>query len=120
VLCNRLRIGRGEARRRLDEADDLGPRTAMTGEPLQPLLPNVAAAQAAGVIGAEHVRVIRRFFADQPCAVDIENRQACEVGLARIAAEHTPDALRKAAERLMVLVHADGEFFDIARPAAGL
>jgi hypothetical protein len=40
VLSNRLRIGRGEARRRLDETDDLGPRTAITGEPLQPVLPN--------------------------------------------------------------------------------
>src|ERR1700748_3295805 len=55
VLSNRLRIGRGEARRRLDEAEDLGPRIALTGEPLAPVLPNVAAAQAAGSIGAEHV-----------------------------------------------------------------
>ena len=48
VLSNRLRIGRGDARRRLDEAADLGPRTAMSGEPLEPLLPKVAAALAAG------------------------------------------------------------------------
>jgi Domain of unknown function (DUF222) len=115
VLCNRLRIGRGDARRRLDEADDLGPRTAITGEPLQPLLPNVAAAQAAGAIGAEHVRIIRRFFTDLPSAVDIETRQQCEATLARIAAEHTPDALRKAAERLMALVHPDGDFSDADR-----
>jgi hypothetical protein len=66
VLSNRLRIGRGEGRRRLDEADDLGPRTAMTGQPLPPVLPNVAAAQTAGTIGAEHVRIIRRFFAELP------------------------------------------------------
>jgi Domain of unknown function (DUF222) len=78
VLSHRLRIGRGAARRSLDEAAELGPRTAMTGEPLQPLLPNVAAAQAAGSIGAEHVRIIRRFFADLPHAVDYETRQACE------------------------------------------
>src|SRR6478735_6357190 len=115
VLSNRLRIGRGAARRRLDEAQDLGPRIAMTGEVLAPLLPNVAAAQAAGTIGAEHVRIIRRFFADLPTAVDFETRQACEVDLARIAAEHTPDALRKAADRLMALVHPDGDFSDIDR-----
>jgi hypothetical protein len=115
VLSHRLRIGRGAARRSLDEAAELGPRTAMTGEPLQPLLPNVAAAQAAGSIGAEHVRIIRRFFADLPHAVDYETRQACEVDLARIAAEHTPDALRKAADRLMALVHPDGDFSDIDR-----
>ena len=115
VLSNRLRIGRGEARRRLDEADDLGPRTAMTGQPLQPVLPNVAAAQAAGTIGAEHVHIIRRFFADLPGAVDFETRQACETDLARIASQHTPDALRKAADRLMALVHPDGDFSDVDR-----
>jgi Domain of unknown function (DUF222) len=82
VLSNRLRIGPGEARRRLDEADDLGPRTAMTGQPLQPVLPNAAAAQAAGNIGAEHVRIIRRFFADLPNAVDFETRQAWDADLA--------------------------------------
>jgi Domain of unknown function (DUF222) len=115
VLSNRLRIGRGAARRRLDEADDLGPRIAMTGEPLQPLLPNTAAAQAAGTIGDEHVRIIRRFFADLPNAVDFETRQACETDLARIASEHTPDGLRKAADRLMALVHPDGDFSDVDR-----
>ncbi len=76
ALSNRLRIGRGQARRRLDEAEDLGPRIAMTGERLEPLLPHVAAAQAAGTIGDEHVRIIRRFFADLPNAVDFETRQA--------------------------------------------
>jgi hypothetical protein len=115
VLSNRLRIGRGQARRRLEEAADLGPRVAMSGQPLSPLLPNVAAAQAGGRIGAEHVRIIRRFFADLPGAVDVATRQACEVDLARIAAEHTPDALRKAADRLMALVHPDGDFSDIDR-----
>lgn len=115
VLSNRLRISRDDARRRLDEAKDLGPRTAMTGEALQPVLPNVAAALAAGKVGADHVRIIRRFFADLPAAVDFGTRQACEVDLARIASEHTPDGLRKAADRLMALVHPDGDFSDADR-----
>jgi hypothetical protein len=115
VLSNRLRIGRGEARRRLDEAEDLGPRIALTGQPLAPALPNVATAQAAGSIGAEHVRIIRRFFTNLAAAVDVETRQACEATLARIAAEQTPDALRKAADRLLALVHPDGDFSDADR-----
>jgi hypothetical protein len=115
VLSNRLRIGRGQARRQIDEAADLGPRAALTGEPLPPVLPNVAAAQGSGSIGAEHVRIIRRFFHDLPTAVDYQTREQCEVTLARIAAEHTPDALRKAAERLMALVHPDGDFCDVDR-----
>jgi hypothetical protein len=54
---------------------DYGPRTALSGEPLAPALPNVAAAHTAGTIGAEHVRIIRRFFADLPAAVDYQTRQ---------------------------------------------
>ena len=115
VLSNRLRISRGQARRRVDDAADLGPRIAVTGEPLAPVLPNVAAAQAAGAVGPEHVRIIRRFFTDLPSAVDYQTREQCEATLARIAAEQTPDALRKAADRLMALVHPDGDFSDTDR-----
>jgi hypothetical protein len=115
VLSNRLRIASATAHKLLDEAADLGPRNAITGEPLAPVLPNVAAAQAAGTIGADHVRIIRQFFTDLPDAVDPETRQQCEATLASVAAEHTPDTLRKAAERLMALVHPDGDFSDVDR-----
>ena len=62
VLSGRLRISRAEARRRLADATELGPRTALTGQPLDPTLAGTAAAQAQGSIGAEHVRIIRAFF----------------------------------------------------------
>jgi hypothetical protein len=115
VLQQRLHISVHEARRRLDEAADLAPRTAMSGESLEPVLPNVAKRQAAGEIGAEHVRVIRKFFHDLPAAVDYQTRQSCEETLAQVAAEHTPDALRKAADRLAALVNPDGDFSDVDR-----
>jgi hypothetical protein len=79
------------------------------------VLPNLAAAQIAGTIGEEHVRIVRRFFTDLPSAVDYQTREQCETTLARIAAEQTPDALRKAADRLMALVHPDGDFSDADR-----
>src|SRR5690625_995109 len=41
VLADELGISRGQARRRIDEAADLGPRRALTGEPLAPVLPAV-------------------------------------------------------------------------------
>src|ERR1700753_362168 len=59
ALANRLRISRSEASRRIHEAADLGPRRALTGEPLPPALPATAAAQRDGHIGAGHVAVIR-------------------------------------------------------------
>jgi hypothetical protein len=58
VLSTRLRISKGEARRRIKRAGLLGPRRAITGEALPPMLPNVAAAQARGEIGAEHLTTI--------------------------------------------------------------
>ena len=110
VLQEQLRISGAEARRRLEEAADLGPRTTLTGERLEPLLPNVAKRQAAGDIGGEHVRVIRDFFTELPSAVDLATRESCEETLAALAAEHTPDVLRKAAQRLAAYVNPDGEY----------
>ena len=48
VLRIRWRLSTGEASRRLHEAADLAARTSLTGEPLAPLRPAVAAAQSAG------------------------------------------------------------------------
>jgi hypothetical protein len=50
ALANRLRISRGDASRRIHDAEDLGERRALTGEPLPPLLPATAAAQRNGQI----------------------------------------------------------------------
>jgi hypothetical protein len=62
ALSTLLRISTEEANRRIKEAKNLGPRSAMTGEALAPLLSHTAAAQERGLIGAEHVTIIRTFF----------------------------------------------------------
>ena len=115
MLQQRLRISAADARRRLAEAAELGPRRTITGEVLEPLMPNVAKRQAGGEIGAEHVRLIRTFFRQLPAVIDYQTRQGCEETLAQLAAEHTPDVLRKAADRLAALVNPDGVFSDIDR-----
>jgi hypothetical protein len=48
LLTMALGISTQDARARIRDAALLGPRTAMTGEALEPVLPNVAAAQARG------------------------------------------------------------------------
>ena len=53
ALATLLRISKTEAHRRIHDAKDLGPRAAMTGEPLEPVLTQTAAAQRRGDIGAE-------------------------------------------------------------------
>ena len=108
VLATRLRISKPDALRRIEHAEKLGPRTAMTGEPLQPLWPATAAAQARGEIGAEHLKVIGKFFKKLPAHVDYQSRELAEADLARVAAGFKPDELREAADRLAALLDQDG------------
>ncbi len=61
ALADRLRITKAEANRWIAEAEDLGERRALTGEPLAPKLTATAAAQRDGLIGDAHIRVIRDF-----------------------------------------------------------
>lgn len=75
--ADRLRITRAEANRRIREAQDLGGRRTLTGEPLAPRLEQTAAGQ---------ISVIRRFSDQLPCWVDVETRQQAEKHLAKLAA----------------------------------
>jgi len=114
VLEEALRISKQEAKRRIKQAQLLGPRTALTGEALPPVLPNVAAAQARGQIGAEHVRIIENFFDDLPARIDGQTRELAEKDLARIATGLGPTQFRAAADRLALLLNQDGDLPDDA------
>ena len=114
-LADRLRIRPGEARRRVADAEMLAGRTALTGEPLQPVWPATAAAQRAGHINAAHVAEIRRFFTAQPGWVDAATRDSAEANLAEQATKLRPDELRVLAERLADCVNPDGNFTDSDR-----
>ena len=115
ALAERLRITRAEAARRVAEGADLGPRRAITGEPLPPLLTATAAAQRNGHIGAGHVRVLRDFVHGLPCSVDGDTREKAEAHLAQLATEHRPDDLSKLADRLTAYLNPDGNFTDVDR-----
>lgn len=112
ALANRLRITRGEAGRRIREAEDLGPRQSITGEPLPPRLEATAAAQRAGEIGAGHVGVIRKFIEQLPCWVDGATQEKAEGKLARHGAQFRPDQLAKLADKLSDCLNPDGNFTD--------
>jgi hypothetical protein len=114
LLAERLRISGKEAKRRLDEAAVLGPRTALNGEPLAPVLPATAARQAAGRIGAEHVTILRTFFTKLPHWVDATTREVIETQLARIAATTGPEELQTTANELMAHLDQDGPMPDDA------
>jgi hypothetical protein len=112
VLADRLRITRAEARRRIDGATDLGPRRALTGDPLAPKLEHTAAGQRARLIGVEHVRIIRRFFAQLPHFVDEPTRQDAECKLAEVASQYHPDELQRFAVHYELVLNPDGNFSD--------
>lgn len=109
VLVHRLRISRTEARRRVAEAHDLGPRTTLNGDALAPLLPDTAAAQATGQINAEHVAIIRNFINKPPIPLDDATIAHIDTDLTRIAIGNTPETLRRSAERIAFHLNQDGE-----------
>ncbi|BBZ32624.1 hypothetical protein MCNF_12290 [Mycolicibacterium confluentis] len=112
VLTHRLRISAEEARQRVADAEALGPRRAMTGEVLDPVMPNVAAQVAEGRVGPAHVKSIREFFKALPDHVDLSARVAAE----SLAAGHAstlgvPD-FRAALNRMLLWLDPDGSFND--------
>jgi Domain of unknown function (DUF222) len=108
VLAIRWRISTTEAHRRLTEAALLGPRRALTGEPLAPLLPATAAAQSVGQINGEHVEVICKAMGKVPGFVDAPTRAQIEVDLVRTAVGVGPKELKNTADRTLFLLDQDG------------
>ena len=82
VLATALRISTTDAKQRITRAALLGPRTALTGEALAAVLPNVADAQTRGEIGLDHVKRIEKFFHELPDRIDFQTREAAEAHLA--------------------------------------
>jgi Domain of unknown function (DUF222) len=115
ALADRLRITRGEARRRVAEAADLGPRRALTGQALAPLLTATARPQRDGSIDPAHVAVVRRFFDQLPASVDLGTRACAEAQLAELATQVRPDDLARVAERLTGYLNPDGTYTDTDR-----
>jgi hypothetical protein len=115
ALADRLRITKAEAGQRIHEAADLGPRRALTGEPLAPVLMATATAQRKGLIGDGHIRVIRSFFAHLPAEVDPSIREDADADLADKASQYRPDELATYAQRIMDYLNPDGELKDEER-----
>ena len=108
VLRIRWRISATEANRRLAEAAGLGPRRALTGQPLAPVLAATATAQAAGLINGEHVDKIRDAMDRIPGFVDTPTREQIEIDLVRLAVGVGPAELKKAADQVLFLLDQDG------------
>jgi hypothetical protein len=117
ALAERLRISTAVARRRLVEAAELGPRTALSGEPLDPQLPALARAQAAGRIGPEQVTIARKALSKIPAGVSVADRQRAEADLAVLAQEFAPETFQRLADHLVAVLDPDGDITDRERQA---
>ena len=112
VVADVLRISRTEARRRERDAEQLAPRTSLTGQPLPPVLPATAAAWAAGVLDPDHLRTIQKFMRELPDHIGPGVVEDSDALLAEKAALLRPDQLELVADRLAITVNPDGVFSD--------
>jgi hypothetical protein len=114
LLRDVLRLAPHEARRRVRAAVDLGPRRTVTGEPLGPLFPEAAAAQAAGAISDEHAQVVIRAIDELPAAVQIEHGTDVEARLVAEAHRFDPTVLARLARHVVDVLDPDGTLADDA------
>jgi hypothetical protein len=105
-------ISRSEASRRIREATDLGPRRALSGEPLAPTLVVTAAKQRQGTLGPGQVEVIRKFYHQLPGWIDAVTREQTEAKLALEGTRFRPEQLAKLAATLADCLNPDGSFTD--------
>ncbi|GAB3001436.1 HNH endonuclease signature motif containing protein [Mycobacterium bourgelatii] len=117
ALADRLRITKGEASQRIAEAADLGPRRALTGEPLPPLFAATAEAEREGHLDSQQISVIRKFFAKLPERVDAATREDAEHKLVLVATGFRPDELANYARVFKDCLKPDGDFQPEAQEA---
>ncbi len=107
VLTTGLRLSVGEASRRVKAAEHLADRTSLTGEPLTPIRPHLAAAQRDGTLTPEQVTLIdtalRKVKHCDPAAVD-----AGELLLVQQAGRLGYQDLSQVAARLVDAIDPDG------------
>jgi hypothetical protein len=108
LLVGVHRISPADAGRRFRAALAMGPRRCFTGETLLPEYPHVAAAQAAGVISAEHAQVITRGISGLPDPVRDEHGAAAEYTLTGHAATMHPAQLATVTRHLVAVLNPDG------------
>jgi len=108
LLAGMLNLSPTEAGTRVTHATQLASRRALTGEILAPLLPNTAAALAAGEIGPAQVRVITETMSAVPADVSTDDRDAAEAELARHARSFNSTSLHRIGQHILAHLDPDG------------
>ncbi len=88
----------------MQAARRLGPRESLTGEVLEPVFPQVAAAQAAGQVSAEQARVSTATIEELPATVRMEHAEQVEQTLVDAAGRFDPTVLGRLGRHLQAVL----------------
>ncbi|GAB20369.1 hypothetical protein GOEFS_115_00090 [Gordonia effusa NBRC 100432] len=113
-LCQGLRLGTAETRRRMTQLRSLASLTSAQGEQLAPKLPSTAAAVTDGALTADHVAVIATVMTKIPSAITPDVVARAEETLAEVARELTPHDTARAGDRIVAHLDPDGQATDDA------
>jgi hypothetical protein len=108
LIIAQVRCTRVEARRRAQAVERFGARRALTGEPLEPVYPEVASAFADGAIGAEHAAAIADTVEKVPVADRAAHAAAVETTLLEHARTVDPRTVRLLGQRILAHLDPDG------------
>jgi len=112
MLWAQLRITPKEITRRFKLAARIRPRRSLTGPPVQPELPELAAAVEAGAVGEEHIRAICHAIDVLPACVSPADKEDAERTLVRHAAKLDAGVVTKLGQRIADYLNPDGLFTD--------
>jgi hypothetical protein len=112
VLWARLRVTPNEITRRFKLAARIRPRRSLTGPPMPPELPELAAAVETGSVGEDHIRAVCRAVDVLPACVSPADTATAERTLVEQASKVDAGIVAKLGERIADYLNPDGLFSD--------
>ncbi|TDH44098.1 HNH endonuclease, partial [Mycobacterium eburneum] len=112
LLWKRLRIPRPEIRRRFRLAARICPRRSLTGPPLPPQLPELAAAVAAGHLGDDHITAITKALDHLPTTTTPDQRDTAQHALVGHAKHQDAPFVTAVGNAIRDVLNPDGDYTD--------
>ena len=112
VLASRLRLTAGEVNRRFRVAARIRPRRSLTGPPVSPELPELAAAVESGDVGDDHIAAVCGALDLLPASVSPTDRDKAERTLVRHAREQDSQFVTVIGQTIADCLNPDGNFTD--------
>ncbi len=112
MLWARLRVTPKELVRRFKLAARIRPRRSLTGPPVAPELPELAAAVQAGALGEDHIRAVCQAVDVLPACVSPADVAEAERTLVRHATKLDAGVVARLGQRIADYLNPDGVFTD--------